>query len=174
MVLVQCGLAQSGSTYHRPNAVCHAMSLCAACAGTADLRQPPCALWCRLRAAGECAYPQTVSWPPLPFSPTNTNHFFIKTLQSAWAYCPARYSVHSFLSFYLVLHLVLLPAPVQAVQGLPQLLSHSPPYILEANATASQRCMTVSRGYSPPFLFFRCYPPSFPPPAPSFPTTPLP
>ena len=38
-------------------------------------RQPPCTLWCRLRAAGECrrharataAYPQTVSWPPLPF-----------------------------------------------------------------------------------------------------------
>ena len=26
-----------------------------------------------------------------------------------------------------------------------------PPYILEANATDSQRCMTVSRGYSPPF-----------------------
>ena len=114
MVLVQCGLAQSGSTYHRPNVVCHAMSLCAACAGTADLPQPPCTLWCRLRAAGECrrhagataAYPQTVSWPPLPFSPTNTNHFFIKTLWSAWAYCPARYSVHSFLSFYLVLHLL--------------------------------------------------------------------
>ena len=50
----------------------------------------------------------------------------------------------------------------------------SPPYILEANATDSQRCMTVSRGYSSPFLFFRCYPPSFLPPAPSFPTTPLP
>ena len=67
-------------------AVCHAMSFCAACAGTADLRQPPCTLWCRLRAAGRrharatAAYPQTVSWPPLPFSPTNTNHFFIKTL----------------------------------------------------------------------------------------------
>ena len=76
MVLVQCGLAQSGSTYHRPNVVFHAMSLCAACAGTADLRQPLCTPWCRLRAAGECrrharataACPQTVSWPPLPFS----------------------------------------------------------------------------------------------------------
>ena len=39
-------------------------------------RQPPCTLWCRLRAAGECrrharataAYQQTVSWLPLPFS----------------------------------------------------------------------------------------------------------
>ena len=38
-------------------------------------QQPPCTLWCRLRAARECrrhvrataAYLQTVSWPPLPF-----------------------------------------------------------------------------------------------------------
>ena len=71
---------------HLPSTQCGLPRLCAACAGTADLRQPPCTLWCRLRAAGECrrharataAYPHTVSWPPLPFSATNTNHFFIK------------------------------------------------------------------------------------------------
>ena len=177
-------LFHGGSTYHRPNAVCHAMSLCAACAGTADLRQPPCTLWCRLRAAGECrrharataAYPQTVSWPPLPFSPTNTNHFFIKTcsqpghtVRLATRFTPSNPSIWFSISSLTCpsscpytgstgsppTPLPFFPSPTSpACLLLDTLLAWYtlfPPYILEANATDSQRCMTVSRGYSPPF-----------------------
>ena len=79
--------------------------------------------------------------------------------------------------------LVPLPAHIQAAQGLPNsspilFLPHFPACLLLDTLLAWYTLFPPlhpwGRGYFPFFLFFRCYPPSYLPPAPSFPTTPLP
>ena len=93
-------------------------------------RQPPCTLWCRLRAAGECrrharataAYPQTVSWPPLPFFQQIPAIFHKNPVVSLGILSGSLLG-----SLLLILlfgspspHLLVpLPAHIQAAQGLP-------------------------------------------------------
>ena len=123
---LQCSLFRFSFFGSLLDSVCHAMSLCAACTGAADLRQSPCTLWCRLRAAGECrhharataTHPQTVSWP-FPLSPTNTGSLLL-LLSGSLLGSLLLILLFGSSSSYL---LVLLPAHIQAAQGLPQLLS---------------------------------------------------
>ena len=144
MVLVQCGLAQSGSTYHRPNVVCHAMSLCTALRwyrwpSAAALHAmvpptcswgmpPPCTSHCRLSADGLLASSS--------FFPNKYQPFFHKNPVVSLGILSG--SLLGSLLLILLFgspspHLLVpLPAHIQAAQGLPQLLSHSfpPPLLL--------------------------------------------